>query len=74
MAIIDFPFQRPDPETGDVPDYWPACPVCNGDGGRMHHHLGTPPWALSHDDLCFLSRTFNAGANLGRSQDVRIND
>jgi hypothetical protein len=41
----------------------------------MHRHLGKPPWALSHDDLCRLSRVFGfGGSNLGTSQDQRINE
>lgn len=29
---------------------------------------------ISHDDICRLSRVFNAGADLGRTQDCRINE
>jgi hypothetical protein len=29
---------------------------------------------MSHDDFCRLSRAFNAEANLGLSQDARINE
>lgn len=46
------------------------CPCC----GRMHRHLGTPPWALSHDDLCRLSRLFGFAGDIRTSQDYRINE
>jgi hypothetical protein len=46
------------------------CPRC----GRNHHKLGTPPWALSHDDMCRLSRVFGDTAYMSGTQDWRINE
>ena len=46
------------------------CPFC----GRLHHKLANPPWKISHDDVCALSRAFNGVANLGVAQDQRINE
>lgn len=46
------------------------CATC----GRMHRSLGKPPWALTHDELCRLSRVFNQGANLNGNRDFRINE
>lgn len=40
--------------------------------GRLHKRLGTPPWALSHADLCRLSRQFLT--DYRTEQDQRIND
>jgi hypothetical protein len=40
----------------------------------MHRHLGTPPWALSHDDLCHLSSRFGFSVDLRTPQDQRINE
>lgn len=40
--------------------------------GRLHKRLGTPPWALSHDDLTRLSRNFLT--DYRSTQDQRIND
>lgn len=42
--------------------------------GRMHRKLGQPPWALSHEDACRLSRLFNERANLSLVQDQKINE
>jgi hypothetical protein len=56
------------PMTGDEPLC--QCIQC----GRMHRHLGTPPWALNHDDLCRLSKSFGAATDYRTSQDQRIND
>ena len=42
--------------------------------GRQHRKLGSPPWALSHDDLCRLSRAFNEAGNLFSPQDRKINE
>jgi hypothetical protein len=53
-----------------IPDDLCECPRC----GRMHRHLGIPPWALSHDDLCHLSRSFNAHSALRTGQDQRVNE
>ncbi len=36
--------------------------------------VSTPAWTLSFDDACRLSRVFNEGANLGRTQDRDINE
>lgn len=46
------------------------CPRC----GRQHLHLGVPPWALSYEDFCELSRLFNQTAGLKISQHYRINE
>ena len=35
--------------------------------GRMHRRLGSPPWALTRNDLMLLSRT------VGRHMDLNIN-
>lgn len=52
-------------------DHTCECPAC----GRLHRHLGTPPWALSHEDLCRLSRVFNGAPTTGNlGQDGRINE
>lgn len=57
---------------------WPSQPmerICEClSCGRSHRRLGTPPWALGHDEACRLSVVFNEGANLHRTQDVAIND
>lgn len=42
--------------------------------GRMHRHLGTPPWALDHAELCRLSRVFNSQSDLRLPVDQKIND
>jgi hypothetical protein len=42
--------------------------------GRMHRHLGRPPWVLSHDEACRLSRIFNQTSDLRTSDDRRINE
>lgn len=42
--------------------------------GRTHRVLGAPPWALSHENACRLSRAFNEVANLRVTQDYRINE
>jgi len=44
------------------------CVTC----GRLHHRLASPPWALSHADLCHLSRQFQT--DYRTTQDQRIND
>lgn len=46
------------------------CPRC----GRSHWKLGTPPAALTHDDVCRLSRAFNMVAAINDAQDYRINE
>lgn len=53
-----------------MPDDLCECLSC----GRMHRHLGHPPWAISHEDACRLSRLFNERANLSLVQDQKIND
>ena len=42
--------------------------------GRSHRTLGHPPWALSHTEVCRLSRLFNEKANLSAHDDLRINE
>lgn len=42
--------------------------------GRTHRTLGHPPWAISHQELCRLSRAFNEVARLDQSDDLRINE
>ena len=46
------------------------CPIC----GRNHRRLGTPPWAISREDVDRLSRVFNAGVRLDTRQDTEINE
>ncbi len=41
---------------------------------HSHTTVSTPAWTLSYDDACRLSRVFNEGANLGRTQDRDINE
>jgi hypothetical protein len=45
--------------------------------GRLHRRLGQPPWALSHDDACRLSRVFGESVRVNLqigSQDYQINE
>lgn len=53
-----------------MPDDLCECVIC----GRNHRRLGAPPWGLSHEDACRLSRLFNERANLSLVQDQKIND
>jgi hypothetical protein len=46
------------------------CPRC----GRSHNRLGTPPGALTNDELCHLSRLFNELSTLRDERDIRINE
>lgn len=63
-------FHIPETTWPHAPERMCECLTC----GRNHRRLGTPPWALGYDEACRLSVVFNEAANLGRAQDVAINE
>lgn len=46
----------------------------NDIGTRARYWLTTMPKQLTHDELCHLSRIFNAGVRLDNTRDHRINE
>lgn len=65
------PFVRSSPSREEgIEEAACECVTC----GRMHRRLGEPPWAITHAELCSLSRAWGKHTDYRTSSDVRVNE